>query len=73
MTKLLQEAIEKVHALPDERQDEAAEILLAMVAQSAPETPRLTDAQADVVRTRLADTELATDEEVTAFYQKAGA
>lgn len=72
MTKLLQEAIEKVHALPDDRQDEAAEILLAMIAQSHSEAPRLTEEQAAVVRSRLNDNDLATDEEVAAFYQKVG-
>lgn len=35
MTRLLEKAIAEVRRLPDERQDEAAEILLALVAQES--------------------------------------
>lgn len=63
MTKLLDEAIEKARSLPDPRQDEAAEILLTMVAQSDPDAPQLTDEQAAEVRRRRGDRVHAMDEE----------
>jgi hypothetical protein len=73
MTKLLDEAIEKARSLPDARQDEAAEILLTVVAQSDADAPRLTDEQAAEVRRRRGDGVHATDEEVTTFFRLAGA
>ena len=37
MTKLLEKAIAEIRRLPDERQDEAAEILLELAAQDSGE------------------------------------
>ncbi len=73
MTKLLEKAIEKARLLPADRQDVAAEALLAVVAQSAAGAPKLSDEQAAEVRRRLRDRRYASDEEVAAFFRQAGA
>ena len=73
MTKLLEEAIGKARLLSADRQDEAAKILLAVVAQNEPNAPKLTDEQAEEVRCRLGDRKYASDEEVSAFFRQAGA
>ncbi len=73
MTKLLEEAIGKARLLPADRQDEAAEILLTVVAQNEPDAPKLTDEQAEEVRRRLGDRQYASDEEVSAFFRQRGA
>ena len=44
MTKLLEEVVRKVAELPDERQDDAAHVLLTMLENDAAGY-RLTDAQ----------------------------
>jgi len=72
MTKLLEEAIEKVRLLPANRQNDAAEILLTVVEQSGVKVPSLTEEQAAEVRSRLGNPQYASDEEVAAFFQKAG-
>jgi hypothetical protein len=51
MTKLLQDTIEKLKELPDERQDELAHALIA-VAESDLHPYRLTDEQVDEVERR---------------------
>lgn len=68
MTKLLEQAVEKVQALPREMQDEAARMLLAyagieepMIALTLEEEADLTEAQAEMKRG-----EFATDAEVDA-------
>ena len=73
MTKLLEEAIEKVRRLSADRQDDAAKILLTVVEQTEADAPRLTDEQAAEVRRRLEDRQYATDEEVAAFFHQVGA
>ena len=73
MTKLLEEAIEKARRLPESRQDDAAEILLTVVAQSDADAPQLTDEQAAEVQRRRELREYASDEEVATFFRLAGA
>ncbi|MBF0379679.1 MAG: hypothetical protein HQL69_01595 [Magnetococcales bacterium] len=70
MTDLLEQAIEKVRLLPANRQDEVAHILLSVVEQDAQDAPRLTNEQVEEVSRRLKDRQYASDEEVTAFFQK---
>jgi hypothetical protein len=73
MTKLLEEAIEKARLLPASRQDDAAQVLLSVVEQEAPDAPQLSDEQVEEVHRRINDPCYATDEEVTAFFRHAGA
>jgi len=73
MTKLFDQAIEKVRHLPDDRQDEAADILMSLAAQTEPGAAQLTDAQAAEVRSRRATPKYASQEEVEAFFRQAGA
>ncbi len=73
MTILLEQAIEKVRLLSENRQDEAAEILLSVVAQTDADAPHLSDQQIEEVRRRQADRTYASDEETTAFFTSAGA
>ena len=61
MTRLLERALEKVQALPDEMQDQAARILLAYAGGDEPaleltreEEADLVEAQADVARGQVA-------------------
>jgi hypothetical protein len=73
MTKLLDAAIEKVRQLSPERQDEIAASLLGLAdagdvyVLSAEERAELEDADAEISRG-----EIATDEEVQAFWKKIG-
>ena len=73
MTKLLDNAIEQARRLPAERQNEVAEILLSVVAQDEPEALRLSEEQTMEVRRRQADRTYASDQEVRAFFARAGA
>lgn len=72
MTKLLEQAVEKVQALPLEMQDQAARMLLVyagdeepVLALSPEEEADLTEAQAEMQRG-----EFATDAEVEAVLAK---
>ena len=70
MTKLLEQAIEKVRTLPEADQDHAAELLL-ILAQRAAGPERLDDATRAAVREGLAQArrgEFATDEEMAAIF-----
>ena len=73
MTKLLEEAIEKARRLPESRQDDAAEILLTVVAQSDADAPQLSAEQVEEVQRRRENREYASDEEVASFFRLAGA
>lgn len=55
MTKRLEDAIEKVHALPDDRQDEAATLLMSLVEQ-VPDMEQLDETQIAEIERRLAET-----------------
>lgn len=70
MTKLLEQAIEKVRSLPEADQDDAAELLLVLAERAAgPERPD--DATRSAVREGLAQArrgEFATDEDMAAIF-----
>lgn len=71
MTKLLEQMIEEVRKLPEDRQNEAAALLLSVIEQD-PATVRLDAAQIAEIEVRLAETEpeYALHEEVRAFFQR---
>jgi hypothetical protein len=70
MTKLLERAIQKAKTLPDHRQDEVGEILMAIVEQDN-SSLRLTETQQAEVRRRLANPEsLVPELEMNAFFRK---
>ena len=75
MTKRLEDAIAKVRELPVERQDEAAEILLSLAAQS--DAPvRLDDDTRAAVRLGLQQArrgEFVSDEDMAHFFKRHGA
>jgi len=76
MTKLLQDVIERVRQWPEERQDQAALVLLDLEAQQA-NRYRLTPAQVREVeriqrQVRDGSAEFASDEQMTAFWKKCG-
>jgi hypothetical protein len=70
MNKRLEQAIAKLRALPDERQGEAAELLLSFVRQESEDVPLTAEQIAEIER-RLADDEpYATDDEVRATFDR---
>jgi hypothetical protein len=76
MTKLLQDVIERVRTWPDERQDEAARLLLDLEAQQA-SGYRLTPEQVrevEEIQRQIRDgtAQFATDEEMAALWKKCG-
>jgi hypothetical protein len=74
MTKLLEQAIEEVRALSEAEQDEAAELLLSIVAKRR-EPVRLDDETRAIVRQRLDQArrgEFVSDEEMAAFFKRHG-
>lgn len=76
MTKLLRDVIERVQAWPEDRQDEAARLLLDLEAQQAGGLRLTSEQVAEVERIRrgLRDgsERFATDEEMTAFWKQCG-
>ena len=76
MTKRLQDVIERVRQWPDDRQDQAAELLLDLEAQQTsryrltPEQVREVEQTLQEVRNGTA--EFATDEEMEAFWKNCG-
>ena len=74
MTKLLEQAMETVSALPDDVQDDLARILLQLAGVEQPPY-ELTPEEAADIDASLAEAErgeLATDEEVRAMWAKHG-
>jgi hypothetical protein len=76
MTKLLDEGVRAVRDLPEERQDVAGELLLAIAEQSKADF-RLTQDQVEAVKRvqkELKDgtMRLATDDEMAALWKKCG-
>ena len=70
MTKLLERAIAKAKGLPEDRQDEVGEILLALVEQDE-SSVRLSEAQQAEVRRRIATPTLfVPDQEIQTFVRK---
>jgi hypothetical protein len=73
MTKLLEQAIEKIRELPEADQDAAAELLL-IVASRATASETLDDATRAAVRDGLAQArrgEFATEDEIAAIFDLA--
>ena len=66
MNKRLSEAFERVSELPEERQEAAADLLIDFVEH--PEAYELTPEQIAELDRRLDDNEVASDEEVAAFF-----
>jgi hypothetical protein len=72
MTRLLEQAVATVSALPDEMQDEVARILLAFAGIEQPPIPLTPEEEADLAEAdaEIARGEFATDEEVGAMWAK---
>jgi hypothetical protein len=74
MTKRLEQGIEAVRRLPDDRQDMAGELLLA-IAEEDGVRYRLTPEQIEEVKLAIAEAdrgEFATDEEMAELWKKYG-
>jgi predicted transcriptional regulator len=74
MTKLLEQGIEAVRRLPDERQDMAGELLLA-IAEEDGVRYRLTPEQIEEVKLSIAEAdrgEFVSDEEMAELWKKFG-
>jgi hypothetical protein len=76
MTKLLQDVIDRVRRWPEERQDQATQVLLDLEAQQK-NRYRLTAEQVREVKriqqkVRAGNATFATDEEMAAFWKKCG-
>ena len=72
MTKLLEQAIEKIRQLPESDQDEAAELLFGLIAKRE-EPLKLDDATRQAIHRGLEevrDGKLATDEQVAAVFNR---
>ena len=75
MTKLLEHAIEQVRGLTDDEQDEAAEILLSLMAKRQ-EPVRLDEETRAAIEEALEQArrgEFVSDEEMAAFFKRHGA
>jgi hypothetical protein len=72
MTRLLEQAVATVSALPDEVQDEVARMLLAFAGIEQPRIQLTPEEEADLAEAdaEIARGELATDEEVRAMWAK---
>ena len=74
MTKLLEEAVEKLSQLPKGRQDELARMLIDVAADDL-HPYRLTDEERTAVEEGLAEVargEMATDEQVASMWKRWG-
>ena len=74
MTRLLEQAIETVSALPDDVQDDLARILLQFAGVEQPPHVLTSEEEADI-EASLAEAErgeFATDEEIRAMWRKHG-
>jgi hypothetical protein len=74
MTRLLEQGIEAVRTLPEDRQDLAGEILLALAEQQNPRY-RLTLEQAEDIKLAVAEADqgdFAPEEELDAYWAKCG-
>ncbi|HET7850024.1 MAG TPA: hypothetical protein VFL51_13270 [Pseudolabrys sp.] len=76
MTKLLQDVIERMRHWPEERQDEAAHVLLDLEAQQASRVRLSAEQVREVERIQRSVREgaavFATDEQMAAFWKKCG-
>ncbi len=74
MTNLLEEAIKKIRELPESEQDEAAEMLLVLLARKG-EPVRLDEETRAAIREERAQArrgEFVSDEEMAAFFKYRG-
>ena len=74
MTKMLEEAIKKVRELPEAEQDDAAEMLLSVAAKTTGPVRLDEDTRAAVQegRAQARRGELASDEDMAAFFKRHG-
>ena len=70
MNQRLEEVIEQVRALPEERQQEAAQILLAFLDQQNPDLYLSPEQIAEIERCMPDDEPYATDEEVRSVFAR---
>jgi hypothetical protein len=70
MNQRLEEAIERVRALPDDRQQEAAFILLGFLDQQNPDLYLSPEQIAEIERRASDDGPYATDEEVRSVFER---
>jgi hypothetical protein len=76
MTKLLRDVIDRVQRWPDDRQDQAAQVLLDLEAQQDRGIRLTPDQVKEVERiqqnVRSGTAQFATDEQMAAFWKKCG-
>ena len=75
MTTILEEALEQIREMPQQQQDAAGELLLTMAARDTQPRFELTPEQVEDVHAAIAEAdrdELASDEEVDAFFKSHG-
>ncbi|MBL8895908.1 MAG: hypothetical protein JNJ53_14995 [Rhizobiales bacterium] len=70
MTKLLQNAFDAANALPDDRQDEIGEIILAAIEQERSALRLSREQIAEVQKRRRGPDDFAADAEVEAFFRR---
>ena len=70
MTKLLQNAFTAANALPEDRQDEIGEIVLAAIEQEHSPLRLSRQQMAEVKKRRRRPDDFATDAEVDAFFRR---
>jgi hypothetical protein len=73
MTKLLNKAFETLSAMPHDRQDEVARMLLDLAEQDRSHLTLTDEQQAEVEARLKAPADYASDEDVEAFFRKRGA
>lgn len=70
MTKLLQKAFERARTLPEERQDQVGEIVMALIEQET-SPARLSSSQIEELKRRMADPEpVVSDRAAREFFEK---
>jgi hypothetical protein len=70
MNRRLEEVLEQVRALPDERQQEVAQVLLAFLDRQSPDLHLSLEQIAEIERRAADDGPYATDEEVRAVFAR---
>ena len=70
MNQLLEQALEQVKALPEERQQEAAQVLFAFLDQENPELDLSPEQIAEIERRMSDDGPYTTDDEVRAVFAR---
>jgi hypothetical protein len=70
MNQLLEQALEQVKALPEERQQEVTQILLGFLDQQNPDLYLSPKQIAEIERCMSDDEPFATEEEVSAFFAR---